>query len=204
MAVANYHSAHGHSPPAYVVGPDGRAWHSWRVLVLPYIEESKLYAEYNFAEPWDGPHNRTLAERMPRTYRFHGSESGGNVTANYLAVVGEGTAWPGSATITDADVADNRGSTILLVENDGAGVHWMEPRDLPLGGFDSRVGSPRGVSAPYDRPAVVMLDGSLHALGESIRPDALSALVTIRGGERVAHAEAGREVLRDGRDRPAR
>ena len=45
---------------------------------------------------------------------------------------------------------------IMLVENRGAKVHWMEPRDLSLADMDLRVSSPAGVSSPYDDPAVVM------------------------------------------------
>ena len=55
MAVAHYRESKGKGPPAYIVGPDGRPWHSWRVLILPYIAKEELYNEYNFSEPWNGP-----------------------------------------------------------------------------------------------------------------------------------------------------
>ena len=71
MAVANYHETFGSFPPAFVNGPDGTPWHSWRVLILPYLQQQKLYESYNFAEPWNGPNNRTLAvshfHRLART-----------------------------------------------------------------------------------------------------------------------------------------
>ena len=202
MAVANYHEANGRYPPPYVTGPDGRPWHSWRVLILPYIELPELHKEYNFAEPWDGPNNRKLAGRMPRLYAFHGSDRAGNTTTNYLAVIGDETAWPGSKPVTSADVADGLSETILLVENFGAGVHWMEPRDLLLADMDLRVDSPAGVSSPYDDPALVMLDGSLHRLRRGLRPSALRALLTIRGGEVLEFDGAGSwELLPDGRSR---
>lgn len=205
MAVANYHSANGRYPPPYVAGPDGRPWHSWRVLILQYIEHSDLYSAYRFDEPWDGPNNRRLAGQMPRLYAFHGSDHPENTTANYLAVVGDKTAWPGSKLVTEADVTDGLGETILLVENRGAGVHWMEPRDLSLADMDLRVNSPAGVSSPYDDPAVVMLDGSLHRLRPSLSPPTLRALLTIRGQEALESDESGGwELLTDGRVRTRR
>ncbi len=204
MAVANYHDANGHYPPAYVVGPDGRPWHSWRVLVLPYIEESKLHAEYDFAEPWDGPNNRQLAGRMPRIYAFHGTERLGNSVTNYVAVVGDGTAWPGSETVAMADVTDATSATILIAENLGARIGWMEPRDLTLTDMDLRLNTPGGIGSKYDAPAVAMLDGSVQRLGLTIRPDTLRALLTIRGGEPLTAGEGGWEVLADGRQRPPR
>ena len=205
MAVANYHEAKGRYPPPYVTGPDGRPWHSWRVLILPYIEQSELYKEYRFEEPWDGPNNRALAGRMPRLFVFHGWERPGNTTTNYLAVVGEDTAWPGSNAVTASDVKDGLGTTVMLVENRGAEVHWMEPRDLSLAKMDLAVNSPAGVSSPYDDPAVVMLDGSLHRLRPALQQKALRALLTIRGGERLEPAGKGSwDLLEDGRLRSRR
>jgi len=67
--------------------------HSWRVLILPYIEQNELFKEYRFDEPWDGPNNRKLASRMPKVYALHGEERPDNVTTNYLAVVGPETFW---------------------------------------------------------------------------------------------------------------
>lgn len=205
MAVANYHEAHGHYPPAYILGPDGRPWHSWRVLILPYLEHGELFKEYDFAEPWDGPKNRRLAERMPKLYAFHGDERPGNTTANYLAVVGPETVWPGPSTVSSDAVTDGLGVTILIVENQGAGVHWMEPRDLSLADMNFAVNSPGGVNSKYSDPAVAMLDGSLHRLGRYLSPETLRALLTIRGGESVRSDGAGGwEWLPDGRQRPVR
>jgi hypothetical protein len=202
LAVANYHHEYGRYPPPYLNGPDGRPWHSWRVLILPYIEYSNLHQAYSFAEPWDGPNNRKLAERMPRIFAFHGSERAENTTTNYLAVVGHETAWPETKSLTSAEVTDGLDSTILLVENMGAAVHWMEPRDLLLADMDLRVNSPAGVSSPYDDSAVAMLDGNLHRLRPGLKPAVLRGLLTIRGGEILEVDAAGAwELLPDGRQR---
>jgi hypothetical protein len=173
--------------------------------LLPYIEQYDLYQEYDFAQPWDGPNNRKLAGRMPRMYAFHGSHLPGNTTANYLAVVGDETVWHGSKVVTSADVSDGSGNTIVLIENNGAGVHWMEPRDLSLADMDLQANSPAGVSSPYDDPAVAMLDGRLHRLGGEMQAPVLRALLTIGGGEEIEPAESGGwELLQDGRQRARR
>jgi hypothetical protein len=203
LAVANYESANGVYPPAYENGPDGRPWHSWRVLILPYMEEHSLYNAYNFAQPWDGPYNRMLMPRMPRLYAFHGTDRPGNTVTNYLAVVGEETAWPGSNSASLDNVTDGPGQSIMLVENQGAGIHWMEPRDLAFATFDARLNSPTGISSPYQEPAVVTLDGQIQRLKLGITPDILRSLFTIRGGERLYHDGEGMwDVLQDGRLRP--
>ena len=142
---------------------------------------------------------------MPPIYEFHDAKQPGNTVSNYLAVVGDETAWPGTNPVTSADVTDGASQTILIVENRGAGVHWMEPRDLRLADMDLRVNSPAGISSPYDSPAVVMLDGSLRRLRADLDPGVLRALLTIRGGERLRETSGGGwEFLPDGRDRPLR
>lgn len=191
-------------PPPYVLGPDGKPWHSWRVLILPYIEQNELFQAYKFDEPWDGPNNRRLAERMPRTYSFHGSPKPGSTTANYLAVVGDETAWPGTRKVKFEDITDGTGNTILLVENDGAGIHWMEPRDLSFGEMSFVPNAPNGIGSPYRSSAAVMLDGSVRSFGAKLQPDALRALLTARGGEKLRDTEGGWDVIEDGRTRERR
>lgn len=66
LALHSFHATFNRFPPAIVVGPDGKPWHSWRVLLLPYLDERALYEEYKWDEPWDGPNNRRLIEARRR------------------------------------------------------------------------------------------------------------------------------------------
>jgi hypothetical protein len=107
--------------------------HSWRVLILPFLDEQRLYNEYDFSEPWDGPNNSKLASKMPPTYACsssatHRYERG--ETTNYVAVVGPHTSWPGSVGRRFRDITDGLTYTILVVESNPAGVPWMAPIDL--------------------------------------------------------------------------
>jgi len=176
--------------------------HSRRVLVLPYIEQDELYKQYDFSESWDGPNNSKLAARMPRMYAFHGDYQPGRTTTNYLAVVGPETVWPGVRKLSSKDVTDGLTSTMLIVENRGADIHWMEPRDLSFAEMSFDVNSPAGVSSKYSDPAVAMLDGSLHQLRKNLSPATLRALLTRDGGEEVGMDDGGWTLLTDGRKRP--
>src|SRR5689334_2744482 len=75
MAMHNYADAHDQQlPPAVVYGRYGQPLYSWRVLLLPYIEQDDLYKEFQLDEPWDSPHNLALLPRMPGSYAAPGSK----------------------------------------------------------------------------------------------------------------------------------
>lgn len=202
MAVANYHEVNGHYPPPYLTDKDGRPMHSWRVLILPYIERKELYDQYRFDEPWDGPNNRKLAGQMPRIYALHGDYRPGTTTTNYLAIVGPHTVWRPGKPVSNGDVKDGSSNTIAIVENRGLNVHWMEPRDLDFETMDWTIDSPQGISSKYDRPGAVFLDGSVRKLSRKLTPDALKAWATIDGGENIAPDGELCEPMPDGRQRP--
>ncbi|MDZ7618474.1 MAG: DUF1559 domain-containing protein, partial [Patescibacteria group bacterium] len=82
LAMHSYHAAYGHLPPAYLADKDGKPLHSWRVLILPYVEEQDLY-DARFDEPWNGPNNIRLAHKMPKLYHCP-SEPDSDSTTNYV------------------------------------------------------------------------------------------------------------------------
>jgi RNA polymerase sigma factor (sigma-70 family) len=89
LAMHNYNDTMGYFPPAATFGKYGKPLLSWRVLILPYIEQQALYKEFHLDEPWDSPHNKKLLDRMPKTYLVPGQKE---KTATYYQVfVGEST-----------------------------------------------------------------------------------------------------------------
>ena len=68
MGMMKYYKQYGHFPPATVYGTSGIP-HSWRVALLPYLEEQDLYEQYNLNEPWDSPNNRRLLMQSPEYFR---------------------------------------------------------------------------------------------------------------------------------------
>src|SRR5262249_33673006 len=63
---------HTPSPPAAIFRKDGKALLSWRVAILPYIEQDELYKQFKLDEPWDSPHNKKLLDKMPELYAAPG------------------------------------------------------------------------------------------------------------------------------------
>lgn len=168
-ALHDFHEKYGHFPPAAVYGPDGKPWHSWRVLVLPYLEEKSLYDLYKFEESWDGPNNRKLLERMPSVYRdpVHGESE--DYFTHYAAASGPGTAFPSegkhfngnakdlfdhlketSGTKRISDISDGLGNAILVGSiSPDRRIPWMKPEDVTFSDTFPLPGQRGSFAAPY-------------------------------------------------------
>jgi prepilin-type N-terminal cleavage/methylation domain-containing protein len=132
LALHNYHDTFGSFPPAYIADENGKPMHSWRVLILPFLEKNNVYDQYRFDEPWDGPNNRKLLNSFTWIYQCpaHRLQSGETTTC-YFAVVGPDTAWPG-AEPRGLDDLPSVSDTFFLVEGPPRKIQWSEPRDLTV------------------------------------------------------------------------
>jgi prepilin-type processing-associated H-X9-DG protein len=187
IALHNYHDQYGCFPPPYIADAKGRPMHSWRVLLLPYLGGKQVYDQYKFDEPWNGPHNRLLADKMPALLRCPSDDVSGPQETSYAAVVGPETMWRGDKVVRLKDVTDGTENTLVIAEVAGGGIEWMEPRDLPV--REARIGintAPRlGICSRHSKVAmVVFADGSVHALQDTIAPELLDALFTRGAGDR--------------------
>lgn len=200
MRIANgllgYWERHNCLPPAYVLGRDGKPSHSWRVLLLPYIGEKALYDQYDFTEPWDGPHNRRLWDKMPQVYGSPYSADRSGLNTNYVAVIGPETVWRGDKSVSWADFPNSTANTIALIEVANSGINWMEPRDESFSELFSgmkrdakarlRSGQPDGANI------FIMASGSLR-FGR-LTLDELKELLTVRGGDVSAFDRRSNDV----------
>lgn len=207
LALHNYAQVNGCFPPAYVADKDGRPMHSWRVLILPYIEHKDIYEQYNFNEPWDGPNNKKLLESRPRIFYCPSDGNAYDTHAaytSYSAVVGPGTAWSGDKPKKLSELAP-ADQTIMLVEVTDADIPWTAPRDMDLSRASAMISSrhlPAKEFFSYTiKPGVnvVMADGSVHHMpGGALESNELSDLLKIGGYDADAvnqtYGPSGRRV----------
>jgi len=189
IALQNYHAANGSFPPAYTVDANGQPMHSWRALLLPYLEDARsaaLAQQYKFDEPWNGPNNSRLATQMPDEFHCPSSNSPAGETS-YLAVVGPETIWNGTTGTPIRAIIDGTSNTIAVVEATDSGINWLEPRDLS---FDEawlrgvNTGQIPGIASDHPIDAMAMFcDGSVRALPEDIPQETLRAMLTKDGKE---------------------
>lgn len=208
LAIHNFHESHGILPPAAIIGPDGKPWHSWRVLLLPYLEEFELYDEYRFDEPWDGPNNKKLLDRMPEWYRDPARSDEDPSHAHVVAVAGPKTAFVTakfsveqpprqfnarslSGAIGFRDVTDGTVNTLALgYVAAGRDIPWTKPEDV-VHPDESAIGSERGFAMPFvsrergKGGAFVMLDGSVHALRNELDAETWSQFLERNDGNIV-------------------
>jgi hypothetical protein len=133
LAMHNYNDTYGHLPPAVIYSKDGkRPLYSWRVELLPFIEEGQLYQQFKKDEPWNSPNNIQLLSRMPKVFLLPGDPPGTNQTP-YQVFVGKGTPWADDRTglRLGPAFADGTSNTILIAEAANK-VPWTAPEDLKL------------------------------------------------------------------------
>jgi prepilin-type processing-associated H-X9-DG protein len=195
IALHTYHDDYQSLPPAYVCDENGKPMHSWRVLLLPYLEEQELYKRYDLNEPWDGPNNILLAPAITAVYQCPEESHQGGATVNYLAVLGPGTVWPGEKSLSFRSITDGMSSTIMVVEVASSGIQGSEPRDLdysklamqinPQGG--GGISSLHGKTSRHEASGaqVVFADGSVHFLSSDLKPTTLKLLLEANDGQPI-------------------
>ena len=134
LAMHNYESANGHFPPAYVADEDGKPMYSWRVLILPYLDEGKVYEQYDFDEPWDGPNNSKLVDQLEYRTFFDPAikDSDMECLTPYKLVTGPKTVFDADKTVGFAAIKAGSSNTIGLVEDSANPINWMSPVDLTV------------------------------------------------------------------------
>ncbi len=193
MAMQTYHDVNGKLPPAVAYGKVGQPLYSWRVLLLPYLEQDRLYKQFKLDEPWDSPHNKPLSENTPKCYlpALGGNDPPG--LTRYQVFVGPGTAFERDGLTWD-EFPDSPANTLLVVEA-GEPVPWSKPVDMaydpgkplpPLGGVFGKpvhflcyeVGRRPGFGACFG-------DGKARFVRGDTAEKTLRGLISRDGGEPV-------------------
>lgn len=188
LAMHSYHDVNSHFP-ANVYDKDGTPLLSWRVLLLPYLEQEALFQRFKRDEAWDSPANKALSQTVVRTFQVPGRPTNQPWETYFRTFTspkdaGEHRAWlvEGSPKgPTFANITDGTSNTFMVVEAAEA-VPWAKPDDLP---YDGRLPIPR-LGGPAGTFAVVLGDGSCRTFRRSAIDDAnLRRGISIGDGQPV-------------------
>ncbi|MDG2224042.1 MAG: DUF1559 domain-containing protein [Rubripirellula sp.] len=180
LAIHNYHSVYKELPQN-ITSEDGTPLLSWRVAILPFIEEMNLYREFKLDEPWDSPHNIKLMDRMPAPLKHPGIPTAAGTTV-YQRPAGKNF-MPANGKLRFRDVTDGLSNTIMVVESLGQGaVQWTKPSDIQLDIDQPLAALGDGTRAGFH---VLLADGAVIYLTNAIESDVFKSLLTRNGQDIV-------------------
>jgi len=196
LATMNYADANdGALPAAYTVDKDGKPLHSWRVAILPYLEESELYEQIRLDEPWDSEWNSQFHDQMPAIFACPTSVVARQTDAKtprtlkettYSVVVGDETAFPGAGKGRKwEEITDGPSNTLAVVERKTP-VCWMNPTaELTLETLAAEVGSEHTGMGAKREPGfnAATLDGAVRFVVTSTDAATLNAWATAAAGD---------------------
>jgi hypothetical protein len=190
IAFHNFMDTMGGGFPAGIYDASGKTVGlSWRVAILPYVEQDALYRQFKLNEPWDSPNNKKLIEKMPKLYAVQGGPDLNQGLTYYRTFAGKGTLFPpptggqpgGPAFgLKPQQVTDGMSNTLLVVEARDP-VIWTKPDELAYDpAKPPKVGGVFG--AGFN---VAFCDASTRFIPKTIDEKTLRALITPNGGEVV-------------------
>ena len=180
LAMHNYADAMRSVPAQATYDKNGKPMLSWRVLILPYVDQQALYNEFHLNEPWDSEHNKKLLAKMPKLYASPYDENTlKDHTTYYQGFFGKGCFFEGKQGLSfPRDFPDGTSNTIMVVEASKA-VPWTKPEDIP---YDAAKPLPKLGRPGAKGFQVGMCDGSVRFISETITEKTLRNAITRNDG----------------------
>lgn len=182
LAMLSYHDKYQSLPPAYTVDAAGNRMHSWRTLLLPFLDEERLYQKIDLAKPWNDPVNRKIAEGfVPSVFRCPEMQEPKTL---YQVVVDPEGCFPGATATSLNMIKDGASNTLLIVEVPlDKGVDWMSPNDTDwstLSAIDKK--SKLGHHQTF---MTAFLDGHVFGMAADFPASLRRSLLTIAAGDPI-------------------
>jgi hypothetical protein len=186
LAIHNSSDREKQFPPDDIRDATGKPLLSWRVHILPYLEEQALYEQFHLDEPWDSEHNKTLIEKMPKYFL----EPSSGLTqdqglTHYLGVKGEAFSFASEPRKQYfPSFRDGTSYTIMILQvNDDRATPWTKPDDWE---WDEK--NPLAGLVPTIHPGAFLAafaDGHVQAINSDVGLDRFKSMLTRAGGEPI-------------------
>lgn len=181
LAIHNYHNQYQHLPPRCFTDPAGKPLHSWRVAILPFIEQQAVYKALNLKEAWNAASNQKLTATMIPLYTNSKSEP---TKTTFRAPVMMGSLWQGDGPPKRfQDLTDGLSATIAIIDApQSAATSWADPKPWVISAENPMA----DVFGDRDTATALMLDGAVRTLKKSeMNNEKLRAMLTTAGGEAI-------------------
>jgi prepilin-type processing-associated H-X9-DG protein len=176
LALHNFHDANNRFP-GDIKDKDGKTLLSWRVQILPYIEQQALYNKFKLDEPWDSANNKPLIDQMPMVFACPTNVNRKPGQTHYRGFTGKGGFFEDGDGVQIASITDGTSNTIAVAEFKD-GTIWSKPDQADTDDPSAFLASehPGGFN-------VLFGDGSVRLIKDTIAKAILKALVSRNGGE---------------------
>jgi hypothetical protein len=198
LANLNFVLRHESFPRVRLPGLEGAGPQSWRVTLLPELDEQNLFKTYRKDESWDGPHNVEMSRTVKHSFDCPSDHTNDGTYVNYRAIVGEHTAWPVDRARPMSEITDGLSRTVVLIECASRGTPWSKPEDLTYDEAFELLTDPSPDAVPHYHEStngffyksnagpslhVAFADGKVRLLDLPISKELATALLTVDGGE---------------------
>ncbi len=177
----NYHETHRVFPPGGIETTEGKPYHSWQTMILPFVEQARLYNQIDFDHPWTDPANQSLFQQEIPQYLNPAIEE--KVSPEGLGLshyVGNKLLLKTNGRTQLRNIIDGSSNTIMAVETGENFKPWGDPTNI--GDPATLIGGGKKTSFRGGNH-VLLSDGSVRFVSENIDPAVLKALSTPDGGE---------------------
>ena len=163
---------------------NGKRLLSWRVLILPYLDQANLYNEFHLNEPWDSEHNIKLVAKMPAVFKPPGlpvdtSEVG---KTRFVAPLTKDSVFGRiGGGVKIQEINDGLSNTLLIVEASAdKAVVWTKPEDVLIDDINPLLSI---ITKDSDGFTACLCDGAARFFSKGNDAKTLNALLSIDGRE---------------------
>lgn len=194
LALHNYHDVYKRLPPAVVRDATGKPLYSWRVAILPFLEQQNLHNQFDKSQAWDSPANIAISNMALEVFRSPGDGSCAANGTNYFVVLASGKNFNEQTFLGDgkrqnsfAAITDGTSNTIAVLELKGIAGSGAAPNDPEFDKLDLVIGNQSGQLHPVQATGlqVAMADGSISFLPSTTDAETLRRLLLCSDGQVV-------------------
>lgn len=181
LGILNYEHFFKRYPPAYLHDSQGKSLHSWRSLILPFVEQSKAFESIDFSRPWNSSENVEAHRLLERASCFQcpDSRKAKPGLSVYHASAGEDVFFHPSRGRLSKEIIDPSELTVMIVESHHRhSVPIMKPEDLSTTQLCTS-GYPWAPSHVPDKFYVAMADCSLREISKSTDPQVFQEMIAL-------------------------